>query len=499
MVNKENLANFSKSIEKMVATNDQAYQNYSSWLGRSTSRIETLREYTKDEAMSIIKGTDYRAQKNLSVYFFNTDGLYRRLISHYATILSYDGLLIPNFKTGLDFSKTSITKRYDNAINYVEKLRTKELFTHFAHKVLITGTYYGVILDNGNDKKPFTVLDLPFDYCANNFKDQDGNDIVEFDVRYFDRILTEDNRQAALQVFPELIRQRYLSYKHGLSKPVIMLPTNIGLCFSMFDGRPYFLDIIPDLINYDDSIKIDHERDLEEIRKLFVQKIPHNNQNELLFEPEEVQTMHSGVVNMLKSNPNINVVTTYADVEVVSSKTTDTQSTSSADRSLKALFNKAGASSEVFSSTGSNTLESSLQNDISLMAILANQFASWLGVQIDTLFGTSQIGFSYKILPVGEYNRQKYVDSTLKLATSGYPSILPAVASGISQRDLVNLRDLENNLLELDKKLMPLTSSYTQTGDATSDEGGAPEKDGLEKADGTIKNEEAKDNSAKGE
>ena len=48
-----------------------------------------------------------------------------------------------------------------------------------------------------------------------------------------------------------------------------------------------FLNVIPATIQYDDAVETERERDLEEIRKIIVQKIPHLTDGGLLFEPEE--------------------------------------------------------------------------------------------------------------------------------------------------------------------------------------------------------------------
>ena len=39
------------------------------------------------------------------------------------------------------------------------------------------------------DKETFSVLDLPGNYCVSNFKDSYGNDLIEFDVSYFNSIV----------------------------------------------------------------------------------------------------------------------------------------------------------------------------------------------------------------------------------------------------------------------------------------------------------------------
>ena len=59
-----------------------------------------------------------------------------------------------------------------------------------------------------------------------------------------------------------------------------------------------------------------------------------------------------------------------------------------------------------------------------------------------------------------------------------------------SQRDLCNLKELENDVLKLGEKLIPLTSSYTQS---ASGGPGAPKKPAQEKAPKTVQNEDSLD------
>ena len=78
------------------------------------------------------------------------------------------------------------------------------------------------------------------------------------------------------------------------------------------------------------------------------------------------------------------------------------------------------------------------------------------------------------------------------MANSGYSFILPTLALGFSQSDLGNLKDLENDVLKLGEKLIPLTTSYTQS--TEDNKGGAPKKEEQEKADQTVENEKSLDN-----
>jgi hypothetical protein len=58
----------------------------------------------------------------------------------------------------------------------------------------------------------------------------------------------------------------------------------------------------------------------------------------------------------------------------------------------------------------------------------------------------------------------------------------------LTQRELSSLKDLENDVLVLKDKLIPLSTSYTETGNV-----GRPVKDAQDKSAKTVANEESLD------
>lgn len=108
------------------------------------------------------------------------------------------------------------------------------------------------------------------------------------------------------------------------------------------------------------------------------------------------------------------------------------------------------------------------------MMIIANKYSRFLTNIINLLFSNANINFKYLILPISEHNASTYITDSFKLAQSGYSYLLPAPAMGLSQRDLGNLKDLENDTLMLGLKLKPLASAYTQT--TSGGDPGAPIK-----------------------
>ena len=485
------ISSYSKAQQKMIATSDNTYGT----LGTSRARyLERIRDYTPEKIERIITSGSLAEQQALSRNFFYKDGYYKQIIIHYATLLKYAGLLIPNPSLGKKLSTSHISKRYYNALDYVEKMNLPVFLTDCATRALIDGCYYGVIVQL--DKQNFSVLDLPSGYCQTRYKDLNGDDLIEFDVSYFNSIVDLTAKEQALASYPKFIRDAYKKWqKQKSSNSWVIIPSDVGICFPFFDGRPLFLSVIPASLEYDDAIQTERDRDAEEIRKILVQKIPHLQDGRLLFEPDEAAEMHAGAVGMLKGNKNISVLTTYADVDAVVSKTTGESTSKTLEQIEKNIYAQAGVSGQIFSSTGSSTLDASIKNDIALMMYLANKFSRFITNSINRIYGNTNITFKYQILPVSIHNMDKFVDQSFKLSGSGYSYLLPVVALGLSQRDIVNLKELENDVLKLGEKLIPLSSSYTQSSDNST---GRPKLDDSEKAEKTIKNEESLDNQAGG-
>ena len=480
------ITTFKKAMDGMVAKNGKAWNES---LGFSYN-LRRIREYTKEEVEKIINSSSLLSQQQLSRDFFYKDGLYKRILIYYATLLKYVGILIPNPLAGNELSTSHISKRYNNALDYLEKVFLPDLFTNFSLRALIDGCYYGVIQEVS--KTDFVVLDLPAEYCRSNFKDLHGNDIIEFNVTYFNTITDEKIRKQALRVYPKVISDHYYRYSKGqVTSMWVKVPSDIGFCFSFFDdARPIFLDLIPAVMDYDEAVDINRERDLEEIRKIIVQKIPHLQDGMLLFEPDEALEMHSGAVGMMKGNKNISVLTTYADVDAVVSNTASEASTNALEKSLQNVYSRASVSGQLFSPTGSQALNISITNDMALMMILANKYSRFTTFILNFLFANANINFKYEMLPVSWYNVTQYITDTFKLAQSGYSFLLPAIAAGLSQKDIINVKKLENVGLEMSTLLIPLESAYTQSTNPV----GRPSLPLEEKSPKTIQNEESLDN-----
>lgn len=451
------LASFKKLSNDLIATNNKAFQ--SKW-GISNNG-KAFKNYSSKEIENIINSGTLESQLELSSNYFYKDGFYREILIYYATLLKYAGILIPHPSFGKNLSDQHIQKKYFQAVEYLDRIDIPSLFTDISMEVLITGSYYGIIVQA--DKKAFAVMDLPTSYCMSRFKDVQGNDVIEFNLSYFDTLHDSEIKKRVLKTYPKEIQAAYKKYSGGKGEKWFCIPTNISLCFQLFEGRPPFLNIIPATLNYDTAVENEKAREAEEIKKIIVNHIPHLSDGTLLFEPEEVAVMHEGVVGMMRGNPNVSVLTSYGEVNAIVSKTSLDTVSSNLEKMKQTIFSEGGVSGEMFDSTSNLTIGYSISTHISLMMILARKYARFLTNIINSIYQNSNISFSYTFLPVAEHNTKDYIDEVFKLASSGYSYLLPAIAMGFSQKEFVDLKDLENKVLKLETRLVPLQSSYTQT------------------------------------
>ena len=498
--NSIDLSTFKKSISNMIAISDTSYSSDSSF-----KRVKDLVSYTKEEAKQIIDSGDSEELKELSTSFFYSSGFYRRFMLYYATMLKYTPIIIPHMVGNQkSIADNKYSKKYYNALEFFNKLNFEKLCQNFTLKVLIEGAYYGMLRDYGGGV--FGIQNLPFKYCRVRFKTPEDLDVVEFDLSYFDTIRDKDKRDQCLKSFPREVIKAYNSYKNKNNNKWCLLEPGTGIHFCLYEERPFMLNTIPAIIDFEEYKEIEKEKDTQELKKILVQKMPISSDGELVFDPEEVEEIHRGVVGMLKKNNDVDVLTSFGEVKLENMQDARSVITNNLEKIEKTIYSEAGTTKQVFAADGNLSLEKSIQNDLSLMMYLANSYGVWLSYIINQYFGDNKISFTAKILPVSFYNDDEYISKTLNLAQFGFSFLLPSLALGINQSEITDLKSLEIDLLKLNYKLVPLQSSYTQSGKDNSSnqesdigvkeegERNHNEKKDSEKSDRTLENEKSLDN-----
>jgi len=384
-------------------------------------------------------------------------------------------------------------ENYKKATFFADTVLNPKLnFPHITYKMLVYGAYYGLFLEKSETEIVFK--DLPWKYCRSNYKTHKNVNVLEFDMSYFDTITNAESRELALSEYPKDFAKGYAAYKKDLNARWFSVPPEYGVVFYYEDqNKPFFISMIPTISDLEDYRALEKSLDKLELERILVQKIPIDKDGNFVLTIGEAAELHRGVVNMLKNNEHTDVLTTFAEVEMLNISDRSIKERDNLDKIERSVYTEAGVSRLLFSSDSATSVDASITNDMTLVLSMSEQYVNWLAYQANLRYGeNSKYYFDVSILPISHYNRKEMLDIYIKTAQYGYSKILVSIATGIKQSSFLDLMEFENDILKLSEQMVPLQSSNTQSGSAeTSGEGGRPTKSPEDKAPQTIKNEES--------
>jgi hypothetical protein len=215
----------------------------------------------------------------------------------------------------------------------------------------------------------------------------------------------------------------------------------------------------------------------QKLLKIIIQKMPLDKNGDLVFDVDEAQQLHNNAVRMLGKAIGIDVLTTFADVEVadMADKNTTT-SVDDLEKVERTVYNEAGVSQMQFNTDGNIALEKSILNDEAAMYNLLVQFENFLNILIGP-FNTNPKKFFFRaqILTTTIYNYKEMAKLYKEQTQLGYSKMLPQIALGQSQSSVLANAYFENDVLDLVNVFVPPMMSSTMNADAVAamkDKGG---------------------------
>jgi hypothetical protein len=111
----QKLIQFKRAFQGMIATSKDAYKKTDSKYTRTHNRL-----YSSDDIRRIVQEGNPIERAALSEYFFITNGLYKRIILHYATFLTYSWIVVPYLKNRkYKISDKKIASTYYTATDFL--------------------------------------------------------------------------------------------------------------------------------------------------------------------------------------------------------------------------------------------------------------------------------------------------------------------------------------------------------------------------------------------
>lgn len=438
----------------------------------------------KNRIMTAIDNRDYAFMREVSEFFYETSGIYGRLVRYLAYLYRYDWMLVPYVNSD-SMKEDKVLTEFSKGLNYLDNLGAKTLFGDIALKVVKFGTYYGYVVSN---ETKAVVQELPNAYCRSRYF-INGKPLVEFDVRFFDDKFTNaSQRMNVIKSFPKEFAKGYVAYKEGRLKTdpgdtgawIVLDPTYT--CKFSLNGSemPVLAAVIPSIIDLDEAQDLDKKKMLQELLKIVIQKMPIDKNGELIFDIDEARDLHNNAVQMLSKAIGVDVLTSFAEIEVAN--LSDKNSNASKDDLQKverAVYNEAGISQMLFATDGNLALEKSVANDEASMYNLLLQFESFLNQVLDISHNKNPKKLQLKVamLTTTIYNFKEIAKLYKEQATLGYSKMLPQIALGQSQSSILATAHFENEVLKLSELMIPLQSSNTMSGGTAKEPNAAKAKD----------------------
>lgn len=453
----------------------------------------TFQKYTKDNISSYL-ANPYRYEKQLRdavIYIYGASSHFRRLIQYFAGLTDLAYIISPhNIDPTKSVNTKSINRNYRKVLKAMTGMNVKTQLKNILKVCFREDIFYGYFwVTNDN----ITIQRLPSNYCA--ISSIEGNVYnVSFDFSYFDahKNLIDNG------YYPPEFATKYQEYQKEKNKrwveldPPYAFAVKCNADISEY-AVPPFAGLLREIYDIEDYKDLKLTKTALENYAMIVMNLPMNGDGEWLIDFDKAKDFWSNLDAVLPEE--IGSVLSPMKVDKIGFEKSNTGDTDTVAESEQNLFTAAGVSSLLFNNEHASS--SSL-----LLSIKADQAMTYDLVKniedaINRLLQSLSFGKNFKIdfLDCSPFNRKECGDAYLKACTYGAPMISYYCASqGLDQEQMESMNFLEQDVLGLTKKFVPLQSSTQMSSEdskGATDEGGAPTKDIGEVSDSREDNKES--------
>ena len=426
----------------------------------------------KDTILRAIDQNDLKTMREVSDFFYRISGIYERLVRHMAFLYRYDWYVTP-FVYDKSIKQEKILDGFYNSLSTLDNFNMKKNLGEIALKIMRQGVYYGYKIPY---KNTISLQELPPNYCRTRFY-QGNTPAVEFNMKYFDDAFkTPDQREKFLKLFPAEFKKGYNLYKNGKLPPEAPGDSNgwyllevgkVARFTANGEEYPFFISTIPLLIDLDEAQGIDKKKTLQRLLKIIIQKMPMDKNGDMIFDPDEAQQLHNNAVTMLKRAIGVDVLTTYADIEVADMDASNS-STQQDDlqRVERQVYNEAGVSQLLFNTDKNVASDKAILNDEATLYNMLLQFEVFANEIIEQYNkGLKKYEYKVQFLTTTTYNYKDLSKLYKEQMQVGYSKMLSQIAMGQSQSSILATAYFENDVLDLVNVFIPPLMSSTMNAD----------------------------------
>jgi len=435
------------------------------WMNEIMKTITSSpRKYDRDAVLKLLENPIYneKALKDLHQYLLNNSQHYKRTLYYFATMLTFDYVVIPLNVDEKDMKSGSFKRAQQKVYDWLEELNPKDTFTDIMRVIMgeDAAFYYLRELEDGT----VYLQRMPTDYCKIVNKTRYGwqyafnmvyfarpgvniRDFApEFEI-YWREFLEGDKN---IPFFWKILdpAKAYV-FKWDEMDAAILLPL-MGL----------FLDAI-EIMEFKALLKT--KTALENYKILF-HKIPMRQdkdakKNDYLIDAVDAGKFHANISSKLP--PGASVLTTPMEITPINFEGAETR-TNIVGAAEENYFGAAGTSPNLFGAATKSSagLSLNIKVDENVVFPMQNKFERFINLNLKRI--SPKYRFKVKFLGITNYNRDEKFNEYMKAAQGGLPKTLVGASLGLSPYELDSLLKYEN-AFQLISEMQVLPSSHVQS------------------------------------
>ena len=430
---------------------------------------ENLRTYMKNPM------SNESRLRNFSRFLYRVSQPYRRLVNHLAQQIDLTALMIsPNVDITQDIDKETVLKNYYDTCVQVDKMK---LYSEI-YKLLVTAwiedSAYGYIYE---DDTGFFKYPLDGDYCKVSSTNMDGSLNFAFDFSYF------RSRQELLEYWDSEFEKKYNVYMKDSSQRWQELDSQRTICLKIGIDDP-LLSLSPlsglweQLIDLIDTLSIATVKNELSIYKLLIARLEHMPDSQ---DPDDFQIDVDFALDyfnkMLDSIPaEVAAAISPMPIDTIEFDKNATDDTNMVAKSMSNLFKLSGSSMVLNDEkSGSSIYRANFIADMMTgLKPLLGEIETWVNRYLS--YSIPEHGI-VRYIETSPWMKNEKKSELLKSAQYGVPVKMAVGAlDGLSPLEMLRMQYLENEVLAVQDKWIPLNSSFVQSGNSAKESGGQ-EKD----------------------
>lgn len=427
---------------------------------------ETLRGYMRNPK------SNEANLRNLSRFLYRMSQPYRRLIHHNAQQMDLSAVTVsPRIDITQENDKETVLKDYYETCLLLEKMNLADEI----YKMLVIAwredTAYGFIYADDDD---FMIMPLDGDYCKVSSANFDGTLNFAFDFSYF------RSHSECLEFWDPDFKKLYNKFLNDNNLRWQELPPEKTICLKVnIDdptmSLPPYLPMFEAIIDNVDLQSIMSVKDNLAIYKLLVARLKPLDGTDVADDFEvNIDTAIKYYNKLSEALPDeVSIVLSPLPIDTIEFEETSTDDNDMISNSTNNLFKTSGGSLVLnnLGTTATVVRAQIIADMLQGLRPLLGEVEAWTNRYLRYNLSNPSI---VRYIEVSPWLRSEKRKEVIESCQYGVPDkMLLAALDGMSPLEILRLQFLENDVLDITNKWVPLQSSYTQSSTGS----GGQEKD----------------------